>query len=311
VQLWLNWAFLRNTIVMQKPFLIHILPICCLFLCLFTQKVYATLKHTDTKVLHDTSLISKYLNRKVTIDFVLPPHYDSAQTQAYPVLFMNDGQDLERLRMKELLGQLYQQKSIKPFILVAVHCGDRMQEYGIAAQADYKQRGAKANAYTQFVLQELLPYVGRKYRVLSGPQHNFWCGFSLGGLSAFDMVWHHAEVFGKVGVFSGSFWWRQKAYENHYDDYTDRIMQRLVREATTKPNAQFWLQTGTNDETDDRNNNGVIDSIEDTLDLIVELEKKGYRWGREVTYVEVKDGQHNPDTWSKIMPEFLKWAFGK
>ena len=35
-----------------------------------------------------------------------------------------------------------------------------------------------------------------------------FCGFSLGGLSALDIVWNHPTEFTKVGVFSGSLWWR-------------------------------------------------------------------------------------------------------
>ena len=66
----------------------------------------------------------------------------------------------------------------------------------------------------------------------------------------------------------------------------------------------------------DRNNNGIIDSIDDTTDLIDELVKKGYHRDtdghrRDIRYVEIKGGKHNQDTWSAIMPDFLTWAFSK
>jgi enterochelin esterase-like enzyme len=301
-----------------------------LFVFLFPPKAFTLLKHIDTSieivVRHDTALHSNYLHRAAVLDIVLPPDYNSSK-QSYKVLYMNDGQDLERLHITEVLKKVYQNAEVEPFILVAIHCGERIQEYGTASQADYKQRGAKAGVYTSFVLEELMPYIQNNFRVLTGPNHTAFCGFSLGGLSAFDIVWHHPHLFGKVGVFSGSFWWRQKAYENHYDDENDRIMHRLVRRSpqstvdspqlavqknqTLNPKLQFWLQTGTEDEKDDRNNNGVIDSIEDTLDLIAELEKKGFRWGRDIRYVEVEGGHHDQATWSAIMPDFLRWAFGK
>lgn len=294
---------------------------------------------TDSIIKHDTALYSTHLQRSIVLDIVLPPGYLQSK-QAYKVLYMNDGQDLEHLQMASIIKNLYQHEQVVPFVLVAVHCGDRMQEYGVAAQADYKQRGAKAPAYTAFVLEELMPYIQKNFRVLTGPLNTVFCGFSLGGLSAFDIVWHHPTHFGKVGVFSGSFWWRQKAYENHYDDENDRIMHNIVRQSavgsrqsamgnrrlaidtshsnrtggpvtTHHSELTFWFQTGTEDEKDDRNNNGVIDSIEDTLDLIAELEKKGYHWGRAVRYVEVKGGYHDPSTWSAVMPDFLTWAFGE
>jgi hypothetical protein len=40
-----------------------------------------------------------------------------------------------------------------------------------------------------------------------------------------------------------------------------------------------------------------------------ELALKGYVNGQDMTYVQVEGGEHNPTTWGKVMPEFLKWAF--
>jgi len=313
---------------------------CGLFAFILSISVFTLLKNQGTlseiTVKHDASLYSQHLHRSIVLDIILPPHYHQSQ-QSYPVLYMNDGQDVHRLQMTHVLEKTFGLGHVQPFILIAIHCGDRIQEYGTAAQADYKQRGSKAAVYTAFVLEELMPYIQKNFRVQFGAANTAFCGFSLGGLSAFDISWHNPYLFGKVGVFSGSFWWRQKAYENHYDDETDRIMHRLIRQsvignrqlavgsqqsAVGNPNSQlptlsselgtqkFWFQTGTEDEKDDRNNNGVIDSIEDTLDLISELEKKGYVQGEDIRYVEVQGGQHDPITWSNIMPDFLKWAFG-
>ncbi|GAB3338595.1 hypothetical protein GCM10027299_50840 [Larkinella ripae] len=255
----------------------------------------------------DTGLVSVYLNRTVQLEIVLPKNYETAR-QPLPVLYLNDGQDLERLRMVQRLDSLYARQAIRPFVLVAIHAGDRIQEYGVAAQADYLHRGAKAGLYTDFVVHELLPYVQKHYRVTSDPEQAVFAGFSLGGLSAFDLVWNHPALFRKAGVFSGSFWWRQRGLNDGYSD-ADRIMHAQVRKTGPPKKAQFWLQTGTLDETDDRDHDGVIDSIDDTLDLVAELERKGFRWGREVQYVEVPGGRHEPETWGEIMPQFLTWAF--
>ena len=126
-----------------------------------------------------------------------------------------------------------------------------------------------------------------------------------------DLVWGNPSFFSKVGVFSGSFWWRKKAYEDGYDDHNDRIMQVLVREGSFSKGQKFWFECGTNDEQDDRNKNGIIDSIDDTLDLIKELEAKGYKRGEDIEYVEIEGGEHNLKTWSEAMPIFLKWLFEK
>jgi predicted alpha/beta superfamily hydrolase len=138
----------------------------------------------------------------------------------------------------------------------------------------------------------------------------FIAGFSLGGLSALDIVWNHAGEFQKVGVFSGSLWWRRKGYDDGYDDEKDRLMHLQVRHGIMHPWLQFFLQTGVLDEKADRNNNGIIDSIDDALDLIVELKAKGYT-DEHIHYLQMDDGKHDVPTWARAFPEFLKWGWAK
>ena len=78
-----------------------------------------------------------------------------------------------------------------------------------------------------------------------------------------------------------------------------------------KPALKFWFQTGTLDEKADRNKNGIIDSIDDTIDLIRELEAKGYKRPDDIRYMEVVGGRHDTATWAAAMPHFLSWAFGR
>lgn len=260
------------------------------------------------QVVRDTGLHSKFLERPVVLDVVLPPGYDPAAPTRYPVLYLNDGQDLRRLRLPATLRLLYRQRQLGPFVLVAIHAHQRIQEYGTAAQPDYLGRGSRAGQYTDFVRHELLTHVRQHYHVTSDPNQTVVAGFSLGGLTAFDFVWHHPDVATRAGAFSGSFWWRRRAIEDGYTD-ADRIMHRLVRARAAHPDHRFWLQTGTLDETNDRNHNGIIDSIEDTLDLMAVLVRQGLPDAR-IRYVEAVGGRHNQNTWGHLMPDFLHWAFG-
>lgn len=266
-------------------------------------------KRTSVRVEQIPDFPSKALGRDVVLEVFLPPGYSSSQ-ERYRVLYLNDGQDAQALRLQQTLDSLHRQKSIAPLIVVAIHAGDRLQEFGTASALDYKRRGSKAGAYTSFVTEELVPYVNSRFRTLTEPAHTAFAGFSLGGLSTLDMVWHHPEIFGKVGVFSGSLWWRTKAQDDGYVD-GDRIMHRLIRTGPKKEGLKFWFEAGTRDETSDRNHNGIIDSIEDTLDLIAELDRKGYNTLQAVTYVQVEGGEHNQKTWGEVMPTFLVWAFGQ
>lgn len=87
------------------------------------------------------------------------------------------------------------------------------------------------------------------------------------------------------------------------------IAQAMVRQTPTKPNFRLWFEAATQDEASDRDGNGVIDAIQDTLELIAELKVLGFSED-EVVYVEVPGGRHNYETWAQVFPHFLRWAFG-
>lgn len=261
-------------------------------------------------IIKNIKIYSKYLNREIVYDVVLPPNY-SQQSGNYKTLYMNDGQDFESLKIESTLNNLYKHNKILPLVFIAIHTNEnRIMEYGTAANPDYKNRGNLAKDYNDFIINELFVEIVTSYKVSSHKSDNYFCGFSLGGLSAIDIVWANPQKFSKVGVFSGSFWWRKKAYEDGYDDYNDRIMHVLIRNGSYNLGQQFWFECGTNDEKEDRNGNGIIDSIEDTLDLIKELENKGYKQGIDIEYLEIIDGEHNQKTWREAMPQFLEWLVG-
>lgn len=195
-------------------------------------------------------------------------------------------------------------------VAVGVHANeDRLQEYGTSSHADFKNRGAKAGLYAEFMVNELIPYVRNHYSVSRDKNKNVIAGWSMGGLSAIDIAWNYPEVFGKVGIFSGSLWWRMKAYNRGYKDDKHRIVHQMIRQSDKRPGLKFWFECGTQDEAADRNKNGVIDSIDDTIDFINELKNKGYNDTDDICFVLVKGGEHNQQTWSEIMPHFLSWAF--
>jgi len=271
------------------------------------QKKHFT-KENFAKI-HSKNLKSDYLERDVHIEVYLPPSYFSFFPKKYPLLLFNDGQDLEAINIDSVMTSLYAQNSIQELIVVGIYPKDRIHEYGTAEQRDYANRGSKAPNYTAFVIQELIPHLKESYRCKADPSVNTFAGFSLGGLSAIDIVWNNPTSFGKVGIFSGALWWRSKVFDKSDPD-ANRIMHHIIAKGQRKKALQFWFQAGTNDEKEDRNNNGVIDAIDDTLDLIKELKRLGYN-DTDIKYVEVLGGEHNPKTWGAIMPDFLKWAYGK
>ncbi|MFY0254615.1 alpha/beta hydrolase [Chitinophaga sp. 30R24] len=128
----------------------------------------------------------------------------------------------------------------------------RRAEYGTAGVPDYMGQGQLAERYTQFIIQELLPYLQQRYPTFPLTRRAF-AGWSLGGLSALDIVWRYPSFFQLAGIFSGSLWWRSKPLGADYRDDRDRIMHQLIRVGNFHPGQQFFFECGTADETADRN----------------------------------------------------------
>lgn len=257
------------------------------------------------------AIFSKNLSRWVKFRFVAPANYWKSET-AFPVLLMNDGQDFGPMGIEQTLTKAFAKKTIRPFVYLGIECNeDRMQEYGIASSADFKGRGSKAGHNSKFILEEFIPFLKKEFKVSEKGEDWVYCGMSLGGLSAFDIAYNNPDKFGKIGVFSGSFWWRKKAYVKKDIADRSRMILDIIKNRTFAPHLKFWLQTGTEDEKADRNANGVIDAIDDTKDVIKELRLKGYSYPGAVSYLEIKGGKHDLPTWGKAFPEFIAWAFVK
>ncbi len=271
--------------------------------------MYANWQEMEIAITENNITIkSDVLKRDVTCTLLIPE--DNDITEPLNLLLMNDGQEAESLQLKDTLEDLMSANRIKPLLTVAIHAGEeRLLEYGTAGKPDFKKRGSKAALYTAFIKTELLPAI-TKLTGIEQFNSTVFAGFSLGGLSALDIAWNNPDLFDKTGVFSGSFWWRSKDLSKGYTE-ADRIMHNIVKDTAEKPDIKIWLQTGTKDETSDRNKNGIIDSIDDTVDLIKELENKGFNRPADVQYLEMVGGSHNTETWAKAMPKFLIWAFGR
>ncbi len=252
-------------------------------------------------------LHSDYLEREVVLDIYTPKEINLALH--YSLLLVNDGQDLLSMPFDNLLNKLWEHAEIEPLICVGIHCGpNRKMEYGTAYSPDFDGRGAKAGLYAKFIFDELIPFLRRELKMPSFKDKSF-AGFSLGALSALDIVWNHPNQFNRVAVFSGSLWWRKKAYDDGYDNEKHRLMHLQIRKADFYPWLRFYLQCGSLDETADRNKNGIIDSIDDTLDLIVELKAKGYT-DAHIHYQLIEGGKHDVPTWGQAFPSFLRWGWG-
>jgi enterochelin esterase-like enzyme len=225
------------------------------------------------------------------------------------LLLLNDGQDVQQLKLTEILDSLHQQQAIGPLVVVAIHANNRTAEYGVAGHPDFKNRGSKAADYAEFVTNELYAYAKKmcgvqKFKTVA------IAGMSQGGLSALDIAWNNASKINKAGIFSGSFWWRDKDItDSTYSNDKNRILLSTIRSSKKRPNLQYWFYAGDNEETSDRDIDGITDMVDDTRDVIQLLGTKSSVGPGDITYKEIAGGKHDYVYWSRAVPAFLVWAF--
>ncbi len=275
--------------------------------------------------------------QSLRVRVLLPPCYALVTTR-YRVLYMNDGQDIKAIGMETTLQRLYADHEITPLIVVAIEMPpDRMGGYGlfdrmarqaIPAQSKYGLVGQQAQAYAQWMTTKLVPFIDARYHTDASPNGRSLLGWSLGALSAFGIGWQYPELFGRVGVFSPSFWISEDRSDADSIQAT-RLVHRLVDKSTPMLRPRMFFAVGTAEETDDRDGDGVIDVIDDTRDLMEGWQapdgsvRKGLRQlGLGVSvgqtaqpdYVDaslfiLEGGHHNQESWARMLPEFLRWAF--
>ena len=237
----------------------------------------------------------------------LPPGFQ--RKREHHLLIALDGQTMPRWLLGEILTKLSAGGEIDPTIVVAVPASpSRLDEYGTAGELDYRRRGAKAAVFQRYLVDVVLPQVREHVAVARDPQRTGIFGASMGGLCAFDTAWGRPDVFGLAGVFSGALWWRGDN-SSAAAQQASRIIHRRVRKCSVKPALRLWFQAGTKDELEDRDENGVIDAIQDTTELMDELRARGFRPGTDLQYLEIVDGQHHETTWAEALPDFLRWAW--
>jgi enterochelin esterase-like enzyme len=265
------------------------------------RRLLTTIEVVTLRGVHAT-----HLENQRDVYVYLPPGYRTNPGLRYEVLYVNDGQEREALGLQETLARLMLSGKIRPIIAAAIPTNDdRLHEYGTALCPNSRGLGSKAPAYSDFIIDDLLPLMNREFRTRSP---GAFTGVSLGGLSAFDIVWNHPSLFKTAGIMSGSFWWHTSQSDD-WNEADPRIAHAMVRESEYREGFRGWFQAGSRDEVSDRDQDGIIDAIQDTLELIEELVALGYRREIDVRYVETRGGRHDYETWARVLPDFLMWAF--
>jgi predicted alpha/beta superfamily hydrolase len=152
------------------------------------------------------------LGRTRRIWLYLPPDYNST-TKAYPVIYMQDGQNLfdnatsfaGEWQVDETLNKLHTEGDYGAIVVGIDNGGaQRINEYSPWNNPQYG--GGQGDAYVEFIKETLKPHIDANFRTLTEPQYTCIFGSSLGALISTYGATKFPEVFGKVGSFSPAYW---------------------------------------------------------------------------------------------------------
>jgi predicted alpha/beta superfamily hydrolase len=201
-----------------------------------------------------------------------PPGYHENPLRRYPVLYMQDGQNLffpgeafghQHWRIAETLRLLDRMNAIDQVIVVGIYPNER--------ESDYTRPGYES--YGRFLVETLKPYIDDRYRTLAAARHTAVMGSSLGGVVSLYAAWQHPEVFGAAACMSSTFGWR--------DDLTTRIATEPARDV------QIYLDSG-----------WPNDNYEATRHMHSLLASRGYRDGHNLHYYSFPQAAHDEHHWA-------------
>jgi predicted alpha/beta superfamily hydrolase len=235
-----------------------------------------------------------------TLRIYTPDGYDPSSDRRYPVLYMQDGQNVfahpesrvyDTWCANQVLDALSHQGQIEPWLIVAVDSRDnRLSEY---SPWDEPRSGvlARGEPYVRFFVDTLKPFIDSHWRTRQGPEWTGVMGSSLGGLISLYLGWRYPELFGRIGGMSPSVMWSYG---------------RIFHEWTAHPRrwTRIYLDAGTHENIDPVGYRMFYGDA--TRDFYFHLKHLGYA-DHEVKLVLDPHGGHHELDWQRRLPQALRW----
>jgi len=234
------------------------------------------------------------LGRSRTLRIYLPPGYETSGKH-YPVLYMHDGQNLfddatsyiGEWGVDETLDALARKGALE-LIVVGI---DNGQEKRVAELTPWpnpdQSKVAEGAQYLDFVVGTVKPWVDARYRTLGDRDHTGILGSSLGGLISDYAMRRHPDVFGRVGIFSPSYWYSDKVW-----DY--------AKANPPRPGTRIWLVAG----------GGEGDDMTQPMQRMAALLRAQGGDGVRLQTAIRPGAEHNETAWRAEFPQAVQFLFG-
>jgi predicted alpha/beta superfamily hydrolase len=153
---------------------------------------------------------------------------------------------------------------------------------------DRKGAGGSGDDYCRFIVDSVKPCIDTTFRTLPDREHTAIMGSSMGGLISLFAFFHYGHIFGGAGVLSPSLWFAQRAIFGY------------VQMAPFQP-GKIYLDTGTAEG---------WPALSDARLMAKLLERKGYRRGKDLSYVEMQGDRHCEAAWADRLELPLRYLMG-
>jgi enterochelin esterase-like enzyme len=144
------------------------------------------------------------------------------------------------------------------------------------------------DAYSRFLLEEILPQIESKYNITKDPEGRAICGASSGGICAWTVAWERPDQFRKVLSTIGSF---TNIRGGH-------VYPSLIRKTEHKP-IRVFLQDGSND-VDNQFGNWPLANQQ--MAAALKFSEYDYKF-------VFGDGGHTATHGGAIFPDALRWLW--
>ena len=261
---------------------------------------------------HISGFPSEILGNTRDVTVYLPAGYDERKNVRYPVLYMQDGQNLfdpnrayipgNHWRLQDAADAVIGQRTARPMIIVGVdHAGPgRADEYTPVEDprhhngghaADYApvkdphhKSGGRAPDYARFLIEELKPAIDARFRTLPDAENTAVGGSSLGGLVSLYLALKHPGVFRYAAVMSPSVWWSDRAILGDVDAFDG-------------PPPRMWIDIGGREG---------AQALRDARELRDRVTAKGWS---DFRYYEDQRGDHSERAWARRTRQALEFLF--
>ncbi|MBR2950113.1 MAG: barstar family protein [Lachnospiraceae bacterium] len=150
--------------------------------------------------IHHEYFVSQVTGNRETCLVYTPPGYGETD-ETYPVLYLQHGFGENETgwiwqgRLRQIADNLIAQKKAVPMVIVMA---DGMLRY-----VEDGKTSLIFEQFPEYLIQDLMPLVEKKYRVKTDRRSRAMAGLSMGSIQTSMTVFTHPELFGWAGLFSG------------------------------------------------------------------------------------------------------------